>query len=148
MWRGLLLTVLFAVLASPCAEQGSDHRDIEGKLLALERVGQLQATQLKDLKMLNEILDENFVVLDQDGVLMNKAQVLAYVQKATCMQYLASEMSVRLHGSTAVVTAVDRVNGVVGGRRSEQSIRFIDAWVEKEGEGKWVAIDSLSTPLT
>lgn len=86
----------------------------------------MKATQLKDLKMLNQILDENLVVVDQDGVLMNKAQVLAYVQKATSMQYLAGEMTVRLHGSTAVVTSVYRVNGVVGGRRIEQSIRFID----------------------
>lgn len=146
MWRGLLLTVLLAVLASPGAGQGSDRRDVEGKLLALERVGKLQATQLKDLKMLNEILDENYVVVDQDGLLMNKAQVLAYVQKATSMQYLTSEMTVRLHGNTAVVTGVYRVNGVVAGRRIEQSIRFVDTWVEKEG--KWVTIASLSTPLT
>jgi hypothetical protein len=61
------------ILASHGSAQDCDHRDNAGKLLALERVGKLQATQLKDLKMLNEILDENFVVVGQDGVLMNKA---------------------------------------------------------------------------
>jgi hypothetical protein len=146
MWRGFLLTMLFAVLASPCTGQGGDHRDIEGKLLALERVGKLQATQLKDLKMLNEILDESFVVVDQDGVLMNKAQVLAYVQKAISLRYLTSDMTVRLHGDTAIVTGTYRLNGILAGKRIDQRGRFVDTWLEKNG--RWVAIASLSTPLT
>jgi hypothetical protein len=146
MWRGLLVTMLCAVLASAGAGQDSDRRDIEGKLLALEKVGKLQAIHLKDLKMLNDVLDENFVLVDQDGLLLNKAQILAYVQKAASMQYLASEMTVRLHGNTAIVTGVYRLDGILAGRRIEQHGRFIDTWIEKEG--KWVAIASVSTPLT
>ena len=146
MWRRLLWSMLFAVLASPGSAQDSDHRDIEGKLLALERVGKLQATQLKDLKMLNEILDESFVVVDQDGVLMNKTQVLAYVQMATSLRYLTSDMTVRLHGRTAIVTGTYRLNGVVAGKSIERHGRFIDTWLEREG--KWLAIASVSTPLT
>ncbi len=147
MWRGLLLTMLLAVLLSPGAGQDIDRRDIEGKLLALERVGKLQATQLKDLKMLNEVLDENFVLVDQDGAVMNKAQVLAYVQMATSLRYLTGEMTVRLHGRTAIVTAgTYRLNGVVAGKSIERRGQFVDTWLEKEG--KWVAIASLSTPLT
>lgn len=146
MWRGLLLTMLLAVLVPRATGQDRDHRDIEGKLLALERVGKLQATQLKDLKMLNEVLDENFVVVDQDGALMNKAQVLAYVQMATSLRYLTSNMTVRLHGRTAIVTGSYRLNGVVAGKNIERRGRFVDTWLEKEG--RWVAIASLSTPLT
>ena len=142
----LLLTILLGIFASHGAAQDGDHRDIEGKLLALERVGKLQAIQLKDLRMLDEVLDENFVLVDQDGMQLNKAQVLAYVQKATSLQYLASEMTVRLHGHTAIVTGAYRLSGVLAGRRIEQRGRFIDTWIEKEG--KWVALASLSTPLT
>lgn len=146
MWRRLLLTMLLAVLASPGAGQDSDRRDVEGKLLALEKVGKLQAIQLKDLKMLNDVLDENFVFVDQDGLLLNKAQILAYVQKATSMQYFASEMTVRLHGPTAIVTGTYRLNGVVAGKSIERHGRFIDTWLERKG--KWLAIASVSTPLT
>ena len=146
MWRALLLTMLLAVLVAPGAGQDRDHRDIEGKLLALERVGKLQASELKDLKMLNEILHENFVFVDQDGALMNKAQLLAYVQMATSLRYLTSDMTVRLHGPTAIVTGTYRLNGVVAGKRIERRGRFVDTWLAKEG--KWVVIASLSTPLT
>ena len=144
MKRGFLLPLLLSSLASYGAAQDNDRRDIEGKLLALERVGKLQAIKLKDSKMLNELLDENFVLVDQDGVLLNKAQVQAYVQKATSLQYLASDLTVRLHGSTAIVTGTYRLTGVLAGRNIEQHGRFIDTWIEKEG--KWLAIASLSTP--
>src|SRR5260370_40598972 len=70
MWRGLLLTMLLAGFASGGAGQDSDRRDIEGKLVALEKAGKLQAIQLKDLKMLNEVLDDNFIFVDQDGSLL------------------------------------------------------------------------------
>ena len=144
-WR-LLLAMALVILASHGSAQDRDHRDNAGKLLALERVGKLQATQLKDLKMLNEILDENFVVVGHDGVLMNKAQFLAYVQKATSLRYLTSDMTVRLHGDTAIVTGIYRLNGILDGKGIDQRARFVDTWLEKNG--KWVAIASLSTPLT
>ena len=114
------MTLLLGILASHVVAQDGDPRDIEGKLLALERLGKLHATQLNDLKMLNEVLGENFVVVDQDGALMNKAQVLAYVQNATSLQYLTSEMTVRLHGNTAIVTGTYRLNGILAGGRIEQ----------------------------
>ncbi len=146
MWRGLLLTMLLTVLASPGAARDSDHRDIESKLVALEKVGKLQAIQLKDLKMLNKVLDENFILVDQDGSLLNKAQILAYVQKTTSMKYLTGEMTVHLHAGTAIVTGEYRLNGILAGTRIEQRGRFINTWIEKEG--KWLAIASVSIPLT
>ena len=42
MRRGLLLTMLLGILASHVVGQDGDSRDIEGKLLALERFGKLQ----------------------------------------------------------------------------------------------------------
>jgi hypothetical protein len=64
--------MLLSILASHDVARDSARRDIEGKLLALERVGKLQAPQLKDLKMLNEVLDEAFVLVDQDGALLEQ----------------------------------------------------------------------------
>ena len=139
------LLMLLGILASHGWGQDSNDRDIEGKLLALERVGKLQAIKLKDLKMLDEILDENFVLVDQDGALLNKAQVLGYVEKATSLHYLASEMTVRLHGNTAIVTGIYRLDGILASMHIQQHGRFVDTWIEREG--KWVAIASLSTPL-
>jgi hypothetical protein len=55
-------------------------------------------------------------------------------------------MTVRLHGDTAIVTGIYRLNGILDGKGIDQRARFVDTWLEKNG--KWVAIASLSTPLT
>lgn len=146
MRRGISLLLFVLFVASPGETQDSARRDIEGRLLALERVGKLQASELKDLKMLTEILDGNFVSVDQDGLLMNKTQVLAYVQNATSLRYVTSEMTVRLHGSTAIVTGLYQLTEVIAGKTVIRRGRLVDTWIEKEG--KWVTIASLSTPLT
>ena len=144
MRRGFLIAMLSVILVPYGPAQEHDRRDVEGKILALERVGKLQAIKLQDWKMLNEVLDENFVLVDQDGVLLNKAQVLAYVRRAVSLQYLTNEMTVRVHGTTAIVTGTYKLDGILGGRHVEQHGRFVDTWIEQEG--RWVAIASLSAP--
>jgi hypothetical protein len=90
-------------------------------------------------------LNENFVLVDQNGAPMNKVQVLGYVEKATSLHYVASEMTVRLHGNTAIVTGTYRLDGMLAGMHLQQHGRFVDTWIQRDG--KWVAIASLSTPL-
>lgn len=99
---------------------------------------------MKDLKMLDEILDDNFVALDHNGALMNKSQLLAYIQGATSLRIVPGEMNVRLHGRCAIVTGVYQVEGRISGKTFVQRGRFIGTWIEKGG--KWVEIASLSTP--
>lgn len=141
----ILLLMLACLIASPGEAQSNDLRDAEGKLLALERVGNLQAIELKDLKMLNEIIDENFVSVEPDGRLMDKPRFLAFVQNATSLRYQTREMSVRIHGPTAIVTGVYQLNGFLGGKAFIRRGRFVDTWLDKDG--KWLVIASLSTPL-
>ena len=144
MGRGvLLLTLAWLVLPQVIAQNG-DPVDVEGKILALERIGKVQASQMKDLKMLDEILDDNFLSVDHHGALMNKSQVLAYIQSATSLRIVPGEMNVRLHGRCAIVTGIYLVEGVIGGKAFVQRGRFIDTWLEKGG--RWVEIASLSTP--
>jgi ketosteroid isomerase-like protein len=141
----VLLLMLACLIASSAEAQNSDLRDAEGKLLALERVGKLQAIELKDLKMLNEIMDENFVCVDPDGRLMDKPRFLAFVQNANSLQYQTREMSVTIQGATAIVTGVYQLNGFVAGKAFIRRARFVDTWLDKDG--KWLVIASLSTPL-
>ena len=140
----MLLVMLTCVLVPRVIAQQSDRGDVQGTILALERIRKMQATQLKDLKILGEILDENFVSIAQDGMLMNKPEVLAYVQKAGSLRIVSGEMNVRLHGKCAIVTGVYQLNGVIAGKIFTERGRFVDTWVEKNG--KWVEIASLSTP--
>ena len=143
-WRFLVLIILWSI-AQYSSGQTSDQRDFEGKLLALERVGKFQATELKDVKMMNEILDDNFVSVDADGRLMDKSQLLNFVRNATSLRYRASGLTIRSHGKTAIVTGVSVLTGLVGGEPFNHRARFVGTWVPKDG--RWRMIASISTPL-
>lgn len=146
MRRGIPLVALVLIIAcGVTAQTGDDARETGGMLLALERVGKLQASQLKDLKTLDQILDEDFVYVDEHGALFNKHQILAYVGNATSLRYQTSEMRVTMHGRTAIVTGIYRLNGIVSGKVFVSNNRFVDTWMERDA--KWVLIASLSTPL-
>lgn len=144
--RSLILVVLPMLLCVAAAgnAQSGELRDSEATLLALERVGRLQAAELKDLKMLNAILDDNFISVDADGRLMNKSQLLTFVNNATSIRYRSSEMSVRMHRATAIVTGMYQLNGIVAGKPFTRRVRFVDTWLDQNGT--WRVIASLTTP--
>ena len=145
-WR-LLLAMALVILASLGSAQDRDHRDNAGKLLALERVGKLQATQLKGLKMLNEILDENFVVVGHDGVLMNKAQFLASITASNYSpdQIVNDAMRVDSYDHAVVVTGIYREEGSEKGKHYVRRGRFTDTWVQENGA--WLCAASQETLL-
>lgn len=143
-WRFLVLIIVWTI-AHYSSGQTSDRRDAEGELLALERVGKFQAAELKDVKIMNEILDDNFISVDPDGRLMDKSQLLAFVRSATSLRYRASEMTVRSHGTTAIVTGISVLTGLLGGEPFTHHARFVDTWIPKDG--RWRMIASISTPL-
>lgn len=139
-----LLSVLLVGCLSWQVHAQETDRETASKIVALERVGKFQACQNKDLKTLDSMLDEDFVSVDEEGMLMTKAQMLIFVQAANFLKYLPEEMAVKLHGDTAIVTGVYQVKGAVKGRPFEKHVRFIDTWIRKTGG--WVSIASLSTP--
>jgi len=110
----------------------------------LERIAKLQAYESKDLKTLDGIFDEGFVHVDSDGRLLNKPEMLEYVQAADSLQYIVEAMVVKLHGNTAVVTGLYRMKGVERGKPFARKGRFVDTWLFKNG--RWVAIAALLTP--
>ena len=124
--------------------QATQDSDAESKIMALERIEKLQAYESKDLKTLDGILDEGFVHVDPEGRLLNKPEMLGYVQAVDSLQYIVEAMVVKLHGNTAVVTGLYRMKGVERGKRFARKGRFVDTWLFKNG--RWVAIAALSTP--
>jgi ketosteroid isomerase-like protein len=122
----------------------SSESDAKSKLFALENVWN-QAAQGKDLKALQNLLDDSFVYVDSSGRLLTKTEVLASVQASPALQVLSESMVVHMHGGTAVVTGIYQTKGVERGKSFIRRERFIDTWRYKNGV--WMSIASLTTPL-
>ncbi len=143
--RPLILIVLLACIrpSAYCAQSTSDS-DAGSKIIALENLWN-QAAQAKDMVALDRILDDAFVYVDPAGRLLTKTDVLADVKASHGMRFGSEAMVVHLHGETAVVTGIYRMEGLERGKPFVRRDRFVDTWHYKHGS--WISIASLATPI-
>ena len=145
MKRIAWFTVLVLVFLTPSLTRAQDDSDadVRAKVLALEKAWN-QAYKLGDTKALGAILDDNIVLVEDDGSMKTKAQFLATVKKATSNeeQVVPESLTVHVFGKTAVAVGVIGVKGKAGTHRE----RFIDTWIYKNGN--WVCVATDATPIT
>ena len=127
------------------AQADSDH-GVESKIIALEKAWN-QAYKAGDRRALDTILDNDIVLINDDGTVQNKAEFLASVTASNSQeQQVAPEsMSVHVFGNAAIATGVFRAKGVEGGKPYVRRERFVDTWVYKGG--KWTCVATNATPM-
>jgi len=114
------------------------------KVIALENAWN-RASEAKDLKALDQILDDAFVYVSPDGKLLNKAEILKDVKESRVQLVVSESMVVHVHGETAIVTGTFRMNDVLRGRLLVRHGRFVDTWLHRNG--LWVSISSIGIPI-
>jgi len=93
------------------------------------------------------LLAGNFVSLDSDGSLSDKAALIARTKKAKWTTNEISDMKVTVHGDSAIVTGSWIGKGTDGaGKPVNAKERWADTWVKAAG-GKWVCVASASAPI-
>jgi len=141
--RTLMLVVLLACAATSAVDaQGDPDSDAASKIVAMEHVW-AQAYMAKDPRALARILDDAFVCVASDGKLMTKAQVMGDVKTSTALQILTESMVVHMHGDTAIVMGTFRTRGVEHGKPYARRERFVDTWLNKNGQ--WVSLTTMVT---
>jgi ketosteroid isomerase-like protein len=138
----MLVAVLGCVGTSASYAPRDADSDVEAKVVAMQHMWG-QAYVSKDPKALERILDDAFVNVDSDGILQTKAEAVAEVRTSTAVQFLTESMVVHLHGDAAIVTGVFEIKGVDRGKPYAQRERFVDTWLNKNGQ--WVSIAGLVT---
>ena len=122
--------------------QDNNDAGTQSKIIALEKAWN-QAYKLGDRKALDTLLDDQIVLINDDGSVQTKTQFLATVKATNSQeQQVAPEsMSVRVFGNTAIATGVFRAKGVEGGKRYVR----LDTWLFNAG--KWVCVATNATPV-
>lgn len=143
--RVLNLALALAFLGTMAdAVQPPNDSDVESKLMAMEHIVKVQASQTKDVKVLDAMLDDGFQWVDSEGRLLNKTDVLVRLRAVDSLELIPNSMVVKLQGDTAIVTGLYRIKGVQRGQPFVRRGRFVDTWLYKGG--RWVVVASLSTP--
>jgi len=140
---GLLMVLL---CAAPLFVMGQDDSSVQSKVIAFEKAWN-QAYKAGDTKALDGILDDQIVLINDDGSVQTKAEFLKGVKKSDSQeQQVAPEsMSVHVFGNTAIATGVFRAKGVEAGKPYVRRERFVDTWVYKGG--RWVCVATNATPV-
>ena len=140
-----LLVLLCTAALLIHAQDDSDH-GVESKIIALEKAWN-QAYKAGDRRALDTILDNDIVLINDDGTVQSKAEFLASVTASNSQeQQVAPEsMSVHMFGNAAIATGVFRAKGVENGKPYVRRERFVDTWVFKGG--KWTCVATNATPV-
>jgi ketosteroid isomerase-like protein len=134
---GVLLVCLLAAAISSSAQEKPDAATIR----ALE-LKWTESYKQHNIDILSSLLAEDFVITIEDGSTYSKAGYISHsADPATKVQVAElSDLKVRMHGDTAVVTGAYHEKGESNGKPYEYHDRLTDIWV-KVG-GKWQVVAS------
>jgi ketosteroid isomerase-like protein len=137
MKRSLVAMVLLAV---PFLSVAQDSTKDSSKIIAMENLWN-RAELNNDAPAVQLLLADDFVMTVAEGILYNKAQIVASVAdksyRPTVLQ--SSDLMVHSYGSTAVVTGAYYEKGVDKGKPWERRGRFTDTWMNLNGRWQCVA---------
>lgn len=133
----LLLGALLAVLPLSAAAQKSADTD---KVISLEKKW-AEAYKARDITILDSLLAEDFVITVEDGSTYGKAGYISHTADSSVHvdQAELSDLRVRLHGSTAIVTGAYHERGDSKGKHYEYRDRLTDTWMKFNGRWQVVA---------
>jgi len=139
----LILGLLAASALHLAAQDKADAATI--RALELKRT---QSYKERSIDILSSLLSEDFVITVEDGSVYSKAGYISHSADPSTQVQVAemSDLKVRIHGDTAIVTGAYHERGESNGKRYEYHDRLTDVWM-KSG-GKWQVVAShYSVPL-
>jgi len=140
MRKSLLWAVALSLLAFPVVLQAQEQAAV-AKIRAAEEqlTGFYKQRQVKDLAAM---LDEDFVITFEDGSTLSKTGYISFMAAPSdhIEEAEMSDLKIRIHGTTGVVTGVYHERGTTKGKPYDYHDRFTDIWKRKNGD--WLLIAS------
>ncbi len=99
------------------------------------------AYQRGDIAVMNSLLDDDFIITVEDGSTFSKPGYIAHSGDTTVhvSQSEMSDLRVRMHDNTAVVTGTYHEKGTSKGKPYEYRDRFTDVWININGRWRVIA---------
>ncbi len=100
-----------------------------------------EAYKSRQFDLLSSLLDDDCVSTYEDGSVFGKLGVMSYIAKPSEHVEVVemSDLKVRMHGETAVVTGAYHEQGISDGKPYDYRDRFTDVWMKVRGNWKLIA---------
>jgi ketosteroid isomerase-like protein len=96
----------------------------------------------RQVDVLSSLLADDYVITFEDGSVHSKVGLISHTAQPAEHVIISefSDLKVRMHGATAVVTGNYHEQGTSGGKSYEYNDRLTDVWMK--ADGKWKLIVS------
>ena len=141
------ITLILCLLSGAHTLFAQQKTDAAATVRALE-LQWTDAYRDRHIALLSSLLAEDFIITVEDGSTYGKAGYISHSAASSVHVQVAemSELKVRLHGSTAIVTGAYHEKGESDGKPYEYHDRLTDVWMKIDG--KWQVVAShYSVPL-
>ncbi|MBZ5614515.1 MAG: nuclear transport factor 2 family protein [Acidobacteriia bacterium] len=137
----LLVLASLAVWALDFAVAQNERNPAAAKVLALEKKWN-DVYKRGDIAGMNSLLADDFIITVEDGSTFSKPGYIAHNGDSAVRVEISemSELQVRMHGNTAVVTGAYHEKGAEKSKPYEYRDRFTDVWMNLNG--RWQVIAS------
>jgi ketosteroid isomerase-like protein len=136
----LLVVVSLSVCAFDFAVAQNKRDTVSSKVLALETKWN-EAYKRGDIATMESLLADDFVITVEDGSTFSKSGYIAHNGDSTVHVEISemSDLRVRIHGNTVVVTGAYHEKGISKGKRYESHDRLTDVWMNIGGTWQVIA---------
>ena len=134
-------TILACLIAASAAGLAAQDKSDAATIRSLE-MKWTESYKQRNIDILSSLLSEEFVITIEDGSVYSKAGYISHsADNAVHVQVAElSDLKVRMHGDTAIVTGAYHERGESGGKSYEYHDRLTDVWMKTAG--KWQVIAS------
>jgi ketosteroid isomerase-like protein len=140
MPKGPLFCLVLSLLAVPIALSQLQEDPEAVKVRALE-TKLMDAYRQRQIDTFASLLDDDLVITFEDGATYGKIGYISYTSNPAVQVEVAemSDVKVRMHGDTAILTGAYHERGQTKGQPYEYRDRFTDVWMKSNGKWRLVA---------
>lgn len=144
--RTVFAVLLLALIVCPSASLVAQDADA-AHIRSLEQKW-TESYKQRRIEILSSLLAEDFVITIEDGKTYSKAGYISHSADPSVRVLVAeiSDLKVRMHGNTAIVTGAYHEKGESNGKPYEYHDRLTDVWMKIGGNWQVVA-SHYSVPL-
>ena len=135
-----LLAVCALLAGLSLAQAQNKSEGLSTKIMALENKWNI-AYQKGDISALNLLLADDFIITVEDGSTFSKPGYIAHSGDPDIKVEVSdmTDLKIRIHGNTAVVTGLYHEKGTNKGKPYEYRDRMTDVWMNTGGNWQVIA---------
>lgn len=136
----LLVLASLAIWALDFAVAQNKSSTAVSQVLALEKKWN-DVYKRGDIAVMDSLLADDFIITVEDGSTFSKSGYIAHNGNSTVHVEISemSDLQVRMHGNTGVVTGAYYEKGTEKGKSYEYRDRFTDVWMNANGRWRVIA---------